>query len=96
MIRRRVGGRPERDSRSTTGSGHAQHHDVTEDPAVATARVARLFDKLVGSGGGFEINNSLPLDNDPEPTVKAKQVDTHAIWSSRQAAQNGNSKGARA
>lgn len=46
MIRRRVGGRPERDSRSTTGSGHAQHHDATEDPAVATARVARLFDKL--------------------------------------------------
>ncbi|SEU04221.1 ATP-dependent protease ClpP, protease subunit [Pseudomonas sp. NFR09] len=57
---------------------------------------ARLFDKLVGSGGGFEINNSLPLDDDPAPTVKAKQVDTHAIWSSRQAAQNGTSKGARA
>ena len=57
---------------------------------------ARLFDKLVSSGGGFEINNSLPLDNDPEPTVKAKQVDTQAIWSSRQAAQNGTSKGARA
>ena len=57
---------------------------------------ARLFDKLVGSGGGFEINNSLPLDNDPVTPVKAKQVDTHAIWSSRQAAQNGTSKGARA
>jgi hypothetical protein len=57
---------------------------------------ARLFDKLVGSGGGFEINNSLPLDDDPAPTVKAKQVDTQSIWSSRQAAQNGNSKGARA
>ncbi|NMY81030.1 Clp protease ClpP [Pseudomonas rhodesiae] len=57
---------------------------------------ARLFDKLVGSGGGFEINNSLPLDHDPVPPVKAKQVDTHAIWSSRQAAQNGTSKGARA
>ncbi len=57
---------------------------------------ARLFDKLVGSGGGFEINNSLPLDNDPDKTIKAKQVDTHAIWSSRQAAQNGTSKGARA
>ncbi|TFY92792.1 Clp protease ClpP [Pseudomonas kairouanensis] len=56
---------------------------------------ARLFDKLVGSGGGFEINNSLPLDNDPDKTIKAKQVDTHAIWSSRQAAQNGTSKGAR-
>lgn len=57
---------------------------------------ARLFDKLVGSGGGFEINNSLPLDDDPAPTIKAKQVDTHSIWATRQAAQNGNSKGARA
>ncbi|PIB42509.1 Clp protease ClpP [Pseudomonas sp. 2822-15] len=57
---------------------------------------ARLFDKLVGSGGGFEINNSLPLDDDPAPTIKAKQVDTHSIWSTRQAAQNGTSKGARA
>lgn len=56
---------------------------------------ARLFDKLVGSGGGFEINNSLPLDDDPELKVKAKQVDTHAIWSSRQAVQNGT-KGVRA
>ncbi|PTT13522.1 MULTISPECIES: head maturation protease, ClpP-related [unclassified Pseudomonas] len=56
---------------------------------------ARLFDKLVGSGGGFEINNSLPLDNDPAPTIKAKQVDSHSIWASRQAAQNGTSKGAR-
>lgn len=57
---------------------------------------ARLFDKLVGSGGGFEINNSLPLDNDPAPTIKAKQVDTQSIWASRQAAQNGTSKGVRA
>jgi len=57
---------------------------------------ARLFDRLVGSGGGFEINNSLPLDNGPVTPIKAKQVDTHAIWSSRQAAQNGTSKGARA
>lgn len=57
---------------------------------------ARLFDKLVGSGGGFEINNSLPLDNDPVPKVQAKQADPHSIWASRQAAQNGNSKGAKA
>ena len=57
---------------------------------------ARLFDKLVGSGGGFEINNSLPLDDDPELKVKAKQVDSHSIWASRQAAQNGTSKGVRA
>ncbi|AUZ46893.1 head maturation protease, ClpP-related [Pseudomonas orientalis] len=56
---------------------------------------ARLFDKLVSSGGGFEINNSLPLDDDPELKVKAKQVDTHAIWSGRQAVQNGT-KGVRA
>ncbi|AZF09401.1 Prophage Clp protease-like protein [Pseudomonas sp. R2-37-08W] len=57
---------------------------------------ARLFDKLVSSGGGFEINNSLPLDNDPAPTIKAKQVDSNSIWASRQAAQNGTSKGVRA
>lgn len=57
---------------------------------------ARLFDKLVSSGGGFEINNSLPLDNDPEPTIKSKQVDTQSIWAIRQAAQNGTSKGAKA
>jgi ATP-dependent protease ClpP protease subunit len=57
---------------------------------------ARLFDKLVSSGGTFEINNSLPLDDDPALTVKAKQVDTHSIWATRQAAQNGTSKGARA
>lgn len=57
---------------------------------------ARLFDKLVGSGGGFEINNSLPLDDDPAPTIKAKQVDTHAVWAARQVAQNGTSKGVRA
>ena len=57
---------------------------------------ARLFDKLVSSGGGFEINNSLPLDDDPAQTVKAKQVDTHSIWATRQAAQNGTSKGAKA
>lgn len=57
---------------------------------------ARLFDKLVSSGGGFEINNSLPLDDDPAPTIKAKQVDTQSIWANRQTAQNGTSKGARA
>ena len=57
---------------------------------------ARLFDKLVGSGGGFEINNSLPLDNDPVPKVQARQADPHSIWASRQAAQNGTLKGSRA
>ncbi len=62
----------------------------------AAAVRARLFDKLVGKGGGFEIDNSLPLDDDPAPTIKAKQVDTQSIWATRQAAQNGTSKGARA
>ena len=57
---------------------------------------ARLFDKLVSSGGGFEINNSLPLDNDPAPKVQAKQANPQSIWASRQAAQNSNSKGAKA
>lgn len=57
---------------------------------------ARLFDKLVSSGGTFEINNSLPLDNDPAPKVQAKQTDPQSIWASRQAAQNGNSKGVKA
>ncbi|MCF5056848.1 Clp protease ClpP [Pseudomonas proteolytica] len=56
---------------------------------------ARLFDKLVGKGGGFEIDNSLPLEDDPAPAIKAKQADPQAIWASRQAAQNGTSKGAR-
>ena len=57
---------------------------------------ARLFDKLVSSGGGFEINNSLPLDNDPVPKVQAKQANPQSIWASRQAAQNSNSKGVKA
>lgn len=56
---------------------------------------ARLFDKLVSNGGTFEINNSLPLNSDPDPAIKAKQVDTQAIWTTRQAAHNGTSKGAR-
>ncbi|WP_397453770.1 head maturation protease, ClpP-related [Pseudomonas lurida] len=56
---------------------------------------ARLFDKLVSSSGTFEINNSLPLNSDPDPAIKAKQVDTQAIWTTRQAAHNGTSKGAR-
>jgi len=50
---------------------------------------ARLFDKLVGSGKGFEIDNSLPLADDPPPKVQAKQIDQSSIWSARQAAQTG-------
>jgi ATP-dependent protease ClpP protease subunit len=52
----------------------------------AAAVRARLFDKLVGSGKGFEIDNSLPLDDDPAPKVQAKQIDQPSIWSARQAA----------
>jgi ATP-dependent protease ClpP protease subunit len=52
----------------------------------AAAVRARLFDKIVGSGKGFEIDNSLPLDEDPSPKVQAKQIDQPSIWSARQAA----------
>ena len=52
----------------------------------AAAVRARLFDKLVGSGKGFEIDNSLPLDEDKPLKVQAKQIDQPSIWSARQAA----------
>lgn len=52
---------------------------------------ARLFDKMVGSGKGFEIDNSLPLDNDPAPKVQAKKIDQSSIWSARQSAHTGKS-----
>lgn len=55
----------------------------------ASAVRARLFDKLVGSGKGFEIDNSLPLADDPPLKVQAKQIDQPSIWSARQAAQTG-------
>lgn len=58
---------------------------------VAAVR-ARLFDKIVSSGKGFEIDNSLPLDNDPAPKVQAKQLDQPSIWSARQAAHSGQSR----
>ncbi|NUU35138.1 head maturation protease, ClpP-related [Pseudomonas sp. C2B4] len=60
-----------------------------------SAARARLFDKLVGSGGGFEIDNSLPQNEDPALAVKAKQPDPSSIWAARQAAQSQTSKGAR-
>jgi len=56
---------------------------------------ARLFDKVVGKGGGFEIDNSLPQAQDPAPKVQAKQPDPSSIWAARQAAQSPTSKGAR-
>ena len=46
---------------------------------------ARLFDKLVSSGNGFEIDNSLPLNPEPAPKVQARQPDAPSIWASRQA-----------
>ncbi|WP_095152532.1 head maturation protease, ClpP-related [Pseudomonas sp. Irchel s3b5] len=66
-----------------------------DEPAVR----ARLFDKIVSSGNGFEIDNSLPLNHDPAPKVQAKQPDPPSIWAARQAAhgsQSNNAKGARA
>ena len=65
----------------------------------APAVRARLFDKIVSSGNGFEIDNSLPLNDDPAPKVQAKQPDPPSIWAARQATHAGQSnsaKGARA
>jgi ATP-dependent protease ClpP protease subunit len=60
-----------------------------------TAVQARLFDKIVTSGKGFEIDNSLPLADDPAPKVLAKQPDPNSIWAARQAAQTGTARGAK-
>ncbi|WP_460142798.1 head maturation protease, ClpP-related [Pseudomonas sp. S3_B08] len=61
----------------------------------AAAVRARLFDKMVTSGKGFEIDNSLPLADDPAPKVLAKQPDPNSIWAARQAAQTGTARGAK-
>ncbi|WP_122549809.1 head maturation protease, ClpP-related [Pseudomonas viridiflava] len=50
---------------------------------------ARLFDKLVSSGKGFEIDNSLPLQDDPPAKVQARQPDHQDIYAARRAAHNG-------
>lgn len=55
---------------------------------------ARLFDKLV-SGKGFEIDNSLPLDDDRPLKVQAKQPDPPSIWAARQVAQSGQTQPAK-
>ncbi len=60
----------------------------------APAVRARLFDKIVTSGKGFEIDNSLPLDDDPTTKVQAKKIDQPSIWSARQAAQTGKPQSA--
>ncbi|WP_095059238.1 head maturation protease, ClpP-related [Pseudomonas sp. Irchel s3f7] len=62
-----------------------------DEPAVR----ARLFDKIVSSGNGFEIDNSLPLNHDPAPKVQAKQPDAPSIWAARQSAHGGSSKSAK-
>ncbi|RON81620.1 head maturation protease, ClpP-related [Pseudomonas fluorescens] len=61
----------------------------------AAAVRARLFDKIVTSGKGFEIDNSLPLADDLAPKVLAKQPDPNSIWAARQAAQTQTARGAK-
>lgn len=53
---------------------------------------ARLFDKLVGSGKGFEIDNSLPPADDEPEKIKAQMPNPSNIWTARRQAVN---KGAR-
>ncbi len=52
----------------------------------ASAVRARLFDKLVGSGKGFEIDNSLPPADDEPERVKAQLPNPSNIWSARRQA----------
>lgn len=52
----------------------------------ATAVRARLFDKLVGSGKGFEIDNSLPPADDLPEKVQAKAPNPSSIWAARRQA----------
>lgn len=59
---------------------------------------ARLFDKLVSGGKGFEIDNSLPPADDAPEKVKAQLPNPSSIWSARRQAATGKSnsgKGAR-
>lgn len=44
---------------------------------------ARLFDKLVGSGKGFEIDNSLPPADDAPESIKAQLPNPTNIWAAR-------------
>lgn len=61
------------------------------DPSAVRAR---LFDKLVGSGKGFEIDNSLPPAEDEPEKVKAKLPNPSSIWSARRQASQRPGKGA--
>lgn len=61
----------------------------------ATAVRARLFDKLVGGGKGFEIDNSLPPADDLPEKVQAKAPNPSSIWAARrQATQSRPGQGA--
>jgi len=53
---------------------------------------ARLFEKLVSSGKGFEIDNTLPPADDEQETVKAQLPNPTDIWAARRQAAT---KGAR-
>jgi len=61
----------------------------------AAAVRARLFDKIVSSGKGFEIDNSLPLDDDTPLQPQAKQPNSSSIWAARKAAHGGKPNTAR-
>jgi ATP-dependent protease ClpP protease subunit len=61
----------------------------------AAAVRARLFDKIVSSGKGFEIDNSLPLDDDTPLQPQAKQPNSGSIWAARKAAHGGKPNTAR-
>lgn len=61
----------------------------------AAAVRARLFDKIVSSGKGFEIDNSLPLDDDKPLQAQAKQPNSGSIWAARKAAHGGKPNTAR-
>ena len=61
----------------------------------AAAVRARLFDKIVSSGKGFEIDNSLPLDDDKPLQPQAKQPNSGSIWAARKAAHGGKPNTAR-
>ncbi|WP_372822186.1 head maturation protease, ClpP-related [Pseudomonas parafulva] len=70
----------------------AEYVQAGLDPGAVRAR---LFDKLVGSGKGFEIDNSLPLAEDEPEKVKAALPNPSNIWSARrQATQQHTGKGA--
>lgn len=54
----------------------------------ADAVRARLFEKLVSSGKGFEIDNSLPPADDDPVKVKAQLPNPSNVWAARRQATN--------